>query len=104
MGPEGDGSEIAEAVLVRVTRHRRERTPGKVSRVEEERGRNMRIFGEDAEEVREAAAAVETAEGEQRFGGEENVPALAGGLEAVVVGVREEGEYTGCDVVWKARE
>ena len=63
MGPEGDGSEIAESVLVRVTRHGRERTPGQVLGVEEERGGDVRIFGEDAEKVREAAAA----EGEERF-------------------------------------
>ena len=64
MGPEGDGSEIAETVLVRVTRHGRERTPGQVSGVEQERGEDVRIFGEDAEEVREAEAE---AEGEERF-------------------------------------
>lgn len=57
MGSEGDGSEIAESVLVRVTRHGREWAPRQVFGVEEEGGGDVRIFGEDAEEVREAVAA-----------------------------------------------
>lgn len=61
----------------------------------------MRIFGEDTEEVREATAAVSAAEGEKRFRREEDVPRLASGLEAAVVGEWEEGKDIGCDVVWK---
>lgn len=102
MGAERDGSEIAETVLVGVARQGRERAPGQVLGVEEERGRDVRILGEDAEEVREGAAAVVTAEGEESFGREEDVPGLAGGLEAAVVGVWEEGKDKGSNVVWKA--
>lgn len=105
MGPERDGSEIAESVLVRVTRQGREWKPRQVLGVEEERGGDVRIFREDAEEVREATAAVVlAAEGEECFGREEEVPGLAGGLEAAAVGVWEEGKDVGCDVVWEARD
>lgn len=67
MWTQGDGSEITETVLVRVTRQGRERTPGQILGVEEERGGDVRIFGEDAEEVRETAAVVAAAEREECF-------------------------------------
>lgn len=105
MGSKRDGSEIAESVLVRITRHGRQWKPGQVFGVEEERGGDMGIFREDAEEVREGTAAVVVAaEGEQCFRREEEVPGLAGGLEAAVVRVRDEAKDVGSDVVWEARD
>lgn len=51
VGPEGDRSEVAEAVGGGIAREGREWTPRAISRVEEEGRGNGRIFREYAEEV-----------------------------------------------------
>lgn len=52
MRPDGNGSEITEAIGVRVTGHGRELTPGQIFGVEKVRRGNRRVLRENTEEVR----------------------------------------------------
>lgn len=58
VGPQGYGSEVAEAVHVGVAGHGRERTPGEILRIKEVRRGDGRVLRKDAEEVVEMAEMV----------------------------------------------
>jgi hypothetical protein len=100
----GEGGKVGEAVKLRRTGERREGPPGgRCGGVEQDRGGEGWVGGEEAEKV--AARETEaTAEREERSRREEQAPSARGGAEAGLVGEGEQAENDSCNVVREPRD